>query len=423
MARRSRFAMRWLASFVLLASFGPSGAGPAADSIVLRASKLYVSPDSPVVNDAVVVIRNGRVVSAGPAATVRVPKGARESECPAGVVTAGFQNSHVHFMEARWNDAAQRPARELEQGLEEMLTRFGVTTAFDTGSDQSNTLALRARVEAREVRGPRIFTVGIPLYPPNGIPFYIRDMPPEVLAKLHQPPGAQEARDAVRGNLATGADATKLFMVTSPDGKSTLPLSLDVARAAAEETHARGKLVFAHPTSLQGIRNAIDAGVDILVHTTLGEPAPWDADVVRQMTAKRMSVIPTFKLWIYELRKQNVPQNITDNLVNATLQELRNFIAGGGQVLFGTDVGYMHEYDPTDEYRFMAKAGMSPMQILASLTTAPAARWNESRQRGQVAKGYEADLVVLAADPADDVANFARVRCTIRGGTPIYRAP
>jgi imidazolonepropionase-like amidohydrolase len=227
----------------------------------------------------------------------------------------------------------------------------------------------------------------------------------------------------VRGNLAAGADATKLFMVTSPDGKATLALSLDVARAAAEETHARGKLVFAHPTSLQGIRNAIDAGVDILVHTTLGEPAPWDADVVRQMTAKRMSVIPTFKLWIYELRKQNVPANIVDNLVGATLQELRTFIAAGGQVLFGTDVGYMHEYDPTDEYLFMAKAGMSPMEILASLTTAPAARWNESRQRGQIAKGYEADLVVLAADPADDVANFARVRCTIRGGVPIYRAP
>ena len=49
-------------------------------------------------------------------------------------------------------------------------------------------------------------------------------------------------------------------------------------------------------------------------------------------------------------------------------------------MLFGTDVGYMHDYDPTDEYVLMAKAGMSPAQILESLTTAPAARWKEEKR-------------------------------------------
>ena len=59
---------------------------------------------------------------------------------------------------------------------------------------------------------------------------------------------------------------------------------------------------------------------------------------------------------------------------------------------------------------------MTPMQILASLTTAPAARWKEDERRGRVAPGFDADLVVLAADPADDVKNFAKVRCVFRGG-------
>jgi imidazolonepropionase-like amidohydrolase len=62
------------------------------------------------------------------------------------------------------------------------------------------------------------------------------------------------------------------------------------------------------------------------------------------------------------------------------------------------------------------------MQILASLTTAPAQRWNEADRRGRVAPDLDADLVVLAGDPADDVANFARVRCTFRGGALIYQA-
>jgi imidazolonepropionase-like amidohydrolase len=88
--------------------------------------------------------------------------------------------------------------------------------------------------------------------------------------------------------------------------------------------------------------------------------------------------------------------------------------------LFGTDVGYMTDYDPTREYELMAEAGMTPMQILASLTTTPAARWNEQNSRGRIAAGMQADLVVLDADPADSPRNFAAVRCAIRGGEIIY---
>jgi imidazolonepropionase-like amidohydrolase len=106
--------------------------------------------------------------------------------------------------------------------------------------------------------------------------------------------------------------------------------------------------------------------------------------------------------------------------VGATLEQLRAFNGIHGQVLFGTDVGYMHDHDPTDEYVLMAKAGMSPAQILESLTTAPAARWKEEKLHGQVAKGFAADLVVLAADPFEDVRNFANVKCVLRAGTTIY---
>jgi imidazolonepropionase-like amidohydrolase len=68
----------------------------------------------------------------------------------------------------------------------------------------------------------------------------------------------------------------------------------------------------------------------------------------------------------------------------------------------------------------MAQAGMSPMQILASLTTTPAARWNETPRRGRIAPGMDADLVVLEADPSKDVKRFADVKCAVRGGKPIF---
>jgi imidazolonepropionase-like amidohydrolase len=395
--------------------------GVAADeTLLISADKIYTAPDSAPLMNGTVLIRGGRIARvADERARIAIPKGTQTSDCR-GVVVAGFQNSHVHFMEPRFRDAAHLPAAELARGLEDMLTRWGFTTAFDTASDQANTFALRARVNRGEVRGPRILTTGLPLFPVDGIPVYIRDLPADELARMHQPKDAAEARKDVRGNFSAGADATKIFLVTPQSWDRSASLTLDVARAAAEQTHASGKLLLAHPTNLAGIRTGLDAGVDVFVHTTLGEKTPWDDALVRRMVDQRVSVIPTFKLWYYELAKENVPANVADTLVDATFDELRAFRKAGGQVLFGTDVGYMHDYDPTDEYVLMAKAGMSPMEILASLTTAPAARWNEAKARGRVSPGFAADLVVLAADPAQDVKNFANVRCVFRGGERIY---
>ena len=91
-------------------------------------------------------------------------------------------------------------------------------------------------------------------------------------------------------------------------------------------------------------------------------------------------------------------------------------------MLFGTDVGYMDDYDPADEYALMAEAGMSFRQVLAALTTAPAARFAPSERLGHIAPGYAADLVVLAQDPSQNVRAFAAVRYTLLGGRVMYRA-
>lgn len=399
---------------------GFTSATAAEESWLIPADKIYTSPDAKPLSNGAVLVSGNRIRSVADERTrFRIPDGTQTSDCR-GVLVAGFQNSHVHFMEAAFDGAAQQPAANLERAVEAMLTRYGFTTVFDTGSDQVNTLAIRSRIDKGEMRGPRILTVGIPLYPPDGIPFYIRDLPPDVLAKLHQPRSADEARAQVRANLAGGADGTKLFLHTSPRPGENRMMALDVARAAADETHRQGKLVFAHPTSLEGIRLAVEAGVDVLVHTTLGEQKSWDAPTLQKMVANQMSVIPTFKLWKYELLKDHAPAPVIEMLIGKTLQELRDFKSVQGQVLFGTDVGYMHEYDPADEYVYLSQAGLTPAQILASLTTAPAKRLKEEERHGQVAPGFDADLVVLAGDPLEDVKNFAQVRCVFRAGKLIH---
>ena len=111
---------------------------------------------------------------------------------------------------------------------------------------------------------------------------------------------------------------------------------------------------------------------------------------------------------------------IGEHMLQNGVAQLKDFSQVGGQVMFGTDVGFMGDYDPVDEYVYMARAGLSAMQILATLTTAPAAKFKEDDRRGRIAVGMDADLVVLGADPAQDVRNFTDVRDTIRQGKVIY---
>ena len=82
----------------------------------------------------------------------------------------------------------------------------------------------------------------------------------------------------------------------------------------------------------------------------------------------------------------------------------------------------MRDYDPTDECVLLSRA-LTPMQILASLTTGPAARFKEQDRRGRIVPGLDADVVVLGSDPAQDARNFTDVRYTIRKGRVIYSYP
>ena len=162
--------------------------------------------------------------------------------------------------------------------------------------------------------------------------------------------------------------------------------------------------------------------IDVLVHTTIDPPAPWSEALIRSMAARGVAVVPTLKLWRWEMERANASAAAREAGIDGAAGQLRAFTAAGGRVIFGTDVGYMADADSTDEYTLMARAGMTPMQILSSLTTAPAARWGEADRRGRIEPGLDADLVVLDRDPAADVRGFAAVRCTIRGGRELFVA-
>ena len=141
---------------------------------------------------------------------------------------------------------------------------------------------------------------------------------------------------------------------------------------------------------------AIQAGVDVIAHTT-PQSGPWGEALTREIQGRRVALTPTLSLWKSSLRHDQI--STQETLTATAIGQLQSWVASGGTVLFGTDIGAI-DYDPSEEYVLMARAGLNFRQILATLTTAPAAQFGDSERLGRIAVGFEADLVVLSGHPS-----------------------
>jgi imidazolonepropionase-like amidohydrolase len=412
---------RVLSVLALLLALGfTAGVAEAGDLAIVHA-RIYPSPHARPIADGTVVVRDGKVAMMGPAARVRIPRGAQVIDAHGDTVTAGFWNSHVHLMTPDLLKADTQPSAVLSNALESMFTRWGFTTVFDIASQLSNANAIRRRIAGGEVIGPKILTVGDAFYPDGGTPIYVKAFMKDNGFpdwEIHSLPAA-EARE--RQELADGADGEKLFIGAIVGGKvGVLQMPTDQAAALARIAHAAGKPVFAHPSNTAGVENAMAAGVDILAHTT-PMTGPWSPELVAQVKAHHMALIPTLTLFEVEAKKFGESDADLKTDLGAGVQQVKAYSDAGGQILFGTDVGYTDAFDTTEEYRLMSRA-LDWRQILATLTVNPAERFGYAAHKGRVTRGMDADLVVLDGDPAKDVTAFARVRDTIRAGKVIYAA-
>ena len=395
-----------------------AGSLSCASDLALTGAKVYPSPLDPPIENGSVLIHDGHILALGPSSATKIPRAARVIDCKGLVVTAGFWNSHVHILPPALLHARDSDAKELDQQLEILFNRWGFTTVFDITSVLDNTLALRRRIEAGAPRGPRILTVGEPVWTIE--PVYVRDFLQQNHIHIPNTQTPQQAIDLVRDHAAEGADGIKLFAVSDQGGGKGAVLPLAIAKAAVEEAHRHGMPVFAHPSTLEGVMIAVDSGVDVLAHTVPQSP-PWTPDFAVRLLRANLSLIPTLTLFDFEGRKWATSDKEREAWVGQMVDQLRVYSQAGGDVLFGTDVGYTDHYDTTLEFTLMSQAGMSYVQILASLTTNPARKFKDSGRTGRIAKGMNADLVVLGADPAQDVRAFSKVRYTIRNGNVIYQ--
>jgi imidazolonepropionase-like amidohydrolase len=404
----------------LLSAFGSIKPAVASDLALVHA-KIYPSPSEAPIEDGTILIHDGRIKAIGPSAKIKLPRLARAVtviNCRGMVVTAGFWNSHVHIFTQGLLHAEKQPPAKISTQLEEMLTRWGFTTVFDTASLLDNTNYIRRQIAQGEIRGPRILTVGEPFYPKGGTPVYIKAF----LEENHVPPAEVEsipqAVARVQLQIRDGADGIKIFAgAITADG--VLPMPLDFAKAIVAEAHRQGKPAFAHPSNLEGLEVALQSGVDVLAHTA-PMSGDWTPEFAEKLKSAHLALIPTLTLFDVEAKKAHVSPEENELWIKQAVQELKAYSDAGGEILFGTDVGYTDHFDTAMEFTLMARAGMSFQQILASLTTNPAARFGFSSHSGRLAPGMDADVVVLDSDPATDVTAFSKIRDVVRDGKLIY---
>jgi imidazolonepropionase-like amidohydrolase len=385
--------------------------------LALIGAKIYPSPTQPPIENGSILVRDGQILSVGTASAIKIPSGATIINGKGLVVTAGFWNSHVHIFTPRLLRARDSTAAELNEEMDKMFNHWGFTTVFDLASVLDNTLALRRRIKNNELRGPRILTVGEPVWKIE--PVYVRDFLRENQIHIPDTGTPDQAISLVRDHAAKGADGIKLFTGSLQDGGKVAVLPLPLAKAAVEEAHRYGMPAFAHPQNLKGVEVALDSGVDVLAHTVPDSP-PWTQEFVARLKSANLALIPTLTLFDFEARRSQGIGQQREAWVSRMVAELGSYSRAGGEILFGTDVGYTDHFDTTLEFTLMSRAGMTFRQILASLTTAPAKRFGFSGRSGRIAKGMDADLVILDADPAQEVTAFSKVHYTIRSGNVIY---
>jgi imidazolonepropionase-like amidohydrolase len=339
----------------------------------------------------------------------------------------GLIDSHIHIV---------------ARGALRQTLMFGVTTALDMFMDP----ALAARIKAERTQAAAseladLFTAGILATAPGGHGSELGLL----VSPISDP---AEADGFVEARIAEGSDYIKLvYDDGSQHGLRYPTMSRETMAALVRAAHARGKLVVAHIASLRGARDAIAAGVDGLAHTFMDE-AP-EQRFVDELAARGAFVCPTLTAlkstlgepdgahlagddrlapYLAARSRQNLkhafpPPNGVHLSFDVARQTVRTFSAAGVRLTAGSDVpnpGTAYGASLHRELELLVEAGMRPTDALASATSIPASVFGLS-DRGAIAAGKLADLVLVTGDPTRDITATRDIVGVWKCGKPVNR--
>ncbi len=379
-----------------------------------------------VLTDGAVLVEGDRIARVG-AATSPSADGHQVVDLRGATLLPGFIDCHVHLR----SEGGADPVSQVMQDADPMVAlriarnawrtlRAGLTTVRDCGGKNHVEFAARAALAEGLFLGPRLLLAGKAICMTGGHAWrYGREAD-----------GPDDVRKAVREQLKAGADFVKFIAtggIMTPEVEIGSPqLSVDELRAGIEEVHNAGRKASAHAHGIQGIRNALAAGIDSIEHGYF-----LDDEAAAFMVERGVTLVPTSAAVQTVARlgtEAGIPAPAVRKARYALEHHVRNFRrahTAGVKLAMGTDTGVpcMRHGENLQELAAMVALGLTAMEAIVATTSAAAAFLGRP-DLGAIEGGRTADLVVVDGDPLADVTVLTRreaIRAVYQEGREVFR--
>ena len=341
-------------------------------------------------------------------------------------VLPGLMDAHVHLTgntDLKGNEGISESSYlatiyGVKNAKETLMAGF--TTVRNVGASNYSDVALRDGIEQKAILGPTLLVSG----PPLGITGGHCDsniLPAEYEYKAQGvADGPWEVRRKVRENKKYGVDLIKYCATGGVMSKGTnvnnRQYTLDEMKAIVDEAHTLGMKVAAHAHGLQGIRMAIEAGVDSIEHSSL-----IDQETVNFAISKGVFLAMDIYVSDYILgqgAKNGIPEYSLEKERIVGKKQRENFkmaFESGAKMAFGTDAGIYPHGKNARQFKYMVEWGMTPIEAIQASTINTADLFGLDNI-GEIKESFDADIVAVKGNPLDDITLLENIDFVMKEG-------
>jgi imidazolonepropionase-like amidohydrolase len=417
--------MKLLIYFFLLC-FGITSFAQESKTTLLQADRVF--DGTTMHQNWAVVIKGNQILYAGEKANLPQYKIDTNIILKGQTLLPGFIEGHSHlflhpYNETDWNDQvlkesrAERLIRAVNHAKATLMAGF--TTVRDLGTEGAgyDDVGLKKSIENGLTPGPRMIVAGRAIVATGSYG------PKSDNAELILPKGAEESDGenliaTVRDQIGHGADLIKIYADYRWGlNKTSMPtFSIAEIKSVVETAKSTGRPVVAHAGTKEGMRRAIEGGVETIEHGDDG-----DLDVFKLMKAKDVSLCATIAAG-EAIELYNGWKKGTDPEPKRISQKRKSFsaaLAAGVTIAFGGDAGVYTHGDNAREMELMVEYGMKPLDVLQSATSINAKVFHQD-QIGQLKAGLKADIIAVEGNPLENISNVRKINLVMKDGE-IYK--
>ena len=417
----------------LVMSATAASQSPPPSLIYIHAGALLDRPGQSPRGASTIIVRDGRIeaIRDGLAAP---ESGARLIDLSRQFVLPGLIDMHVHIFndDDKMRARLELTNRDVEDNLligvdnARRTLEAGFTTVRDLGSDVRSVTALRDAIASGLVSGPTIVPAGRGISITGGHGDRSNNANREMGAAARAQAdnlcnGAEDCRRAVREQISQGAEVIKFAATGGVNSNITGGLNqqmfADEMRAIVETAHMFGRKVAAHAHGQNGVKAALEAGVDSIEHGTY-----TDAETNALFKKTGAWLVPTFVAPHAALAQARAGARSKNTLAKAEeaaaahASNIAGAVKAGVRIAFGTDSGVSDHGKNALEFQYLVKAGMTPAVAIRAATLDAATLLGRADRIGVLEPGKDADIIALAASPLNDVTELERVQFVMRRG-------